>query len=167
MRGPAFLSFVIADNSFCGGAHPNSGTMAIVYDLRTGAPVDWTRLLPKHLTGKVELQQQMDGTKMVSLTSPRLFALYFEQYRKGERKNDKDCTDAVKDNAASFLPAMQVWFDAKAGGLGLRFEVAHVIAACVDEIVLPLATLRAEGVAPEVLAALQAAHDGFKEAGKR
>ena len=55
MRGPGFLSVVIVDNAFCGGAHPNVSTMAIVYDLATGAPVDWTALLPATLTGTVSL----------------------------------------------------------------------------------------------------------------
>ena len=36
MRGPGYLSYVIRDMSFCGGAYPPSGTMAIVYDLETG-----------------------------------------------------------------------------------------------------------------------------------
>lgn len=40
MRGPGYLSFVIRDMSFCGGPYPPSGTMSIVYDLRTGYPVD-------------------------------------------------------------------------------------------------------------------------------
>lgn len=40
MRGPGFVSFVVHDGVFCGGAHPNSSTMSIVYNLKTGAPVD-------------------------------------------------------------------------------------------------------------------------------
>ena len=46
MKGPGYLSFVITDTSFCGGPYPSIGTMSIVYDLRTGTPVDWARLLP-------------------------------------------------------------------------------------------------------------------------
>ena len=42
MAGPRFLSIVIVDDAFCGGAHPETATLSLVYDLRTGRPVDWT-----------------------------------------------------------------------------------------------------------------------------
>lgn len=42
MHGPGYVSFVISDDASCGGAHPSTGTMSIVYDLKTGRPIDWT-----------------------------------------------------------------------------------------------------------------------------
>ena len=86
MRGPGFISFVITDDVYCGGAHPDLSNMAIVYDLRTGAPVDWTRLLPPSLTGKLALADGADGTKMVTLASPRLNALFLAGYDQAPRR---------------------------------------------------------------------------------
>jgi hypothetical protein len=74
MRGPGFVSLLITDTVDCGGAHPDSGVMAIVYDLRTGTPVDWTKLLPPGLTGVPSLDSGEDGTKTVRLASARLTA---------------------------------------------------------------------------------------------
>ena len=66
------------------GAHPDSGMFSIVYDLSTGRPVDWTHLLPASLTGTVALEDQADGTRVVTLASKQLFALYMAGYRAGE-----------------------------------------------------------------------------------
>lgn len=81
MRGPRFLTYRVTDNVYCGGAHPNVSYWSIVYDLVSGAPIDWSSLLPPSLTGKVALAEQADGTKIVTLASKRLHALYLERYR--------------------------------------------------------------------------------------
>ena len=154
MRGPGFLSFSIVDNTDCGGAHPNVGTMAIVYDLQTGGSVDWTKLLPAALTGKVALQEGTDGTKMVTLSSKRLTELYFAGYR----NPDAECRQAMKDAAAETPPAMLAWLNAKAGGLAVKFDVAHVIQACADPVTIPSATLRQLGASPRLVDAIDAAH---------
>ncbi len=160
MRGPGFLSFEIVDNTDCGGVHPNVGTMSIVYDLRTGAPVDWTALLPASLTGKVALREGADGTKMITLSSKRLTELYFAGYRTHAKPDpeDAECRQAMKDAAADSPPAMMVWLDAKAGGLAIQFDVAHVIQACADPVVISFATLRQLGASARLVDAIDAAH---------
>ncbi|MGH1574475.1 hypothetical protein ACRAWG_32300 [Methylobacterium sp. P31] len=167
MRGPRFVSFAIHDSFFCGGAHPNSGTMAIVYDLATGAPVDWTTLLSPSLTGSVTLQEGADGTKMVTLASRRLHALYLQLYRPktGDPRADGDdeaCREAVADTSSGGPPAMMAWLDAEAGGLAVQFDLAHVVQACADAVVIPTATLRREGAQPVLIDALEAAHAGHR-----
>ncbi len=146
MRGPAYVSFVITDGMFCGGAHPDASTMAIVYDLRTGRPVDWTRLLPPSLTGKMTLQDGADGTKMITLASPRLFALYQAgYYADGPADDQAECKEAIQSGASDGPPPMMAWLDAKAGGLAVQFDLPHVVQACALPVVIPLATLRQEG----------------------
>ena len=162
MRGPGFLSFVITDNAFCGGAHPNSSTQAIVYDLSTGKPVDWTKLLPPSLTGKITLQTGMDNTKTVALSSQKLFDLYLKLYRPAakdakEGSDERECREAVTQEGSSAPPAMSVWLDAKAGGLATQFDLAHVVQACADPVIIPVATLKAEGVGPALTDAIEAA----------
>jgi hypothetical protein len=157
MAGPRYLSLVIADDAFCGGAHPNATTMAIVYDLRTGAPVDWTRLLPAALTGRVALARGMDGTRMVTLDSARLHELYLKGYGATELGTDPQCLDAVSaPNGQASAPSM-VWLDAARGGLAVQFDLAHVVQSCANPVVIPAATLRAEGADPGLVAAIEAA----------
>lgn len=40
MTGPGFVSYAFSDSTYCGGAHPGFSNSAIVYDLKTGNPVD-------------------------------------------------------------------------------------------------------------------------------
>lgn len=49
MRGPRYLALITADDADCGGVYPNADRFALVYDLRTGHPPDWSRLLPTAL----------------------------------------------------------------------------------------------------------------------
>jgi hypothetical protein len=157
MAGPRFLSLLIVDDAFCGGAHPNTAVSALVYDLDTGQPADWTRLLPASLTGKVTLQEDMDGARTVRLASGRLHALYLAGYGETEQGANPDCRDAVTDTPDQPPPA-SVWPDAKAGGLAVQFDVAHVAEACALPVVIPLATLKAEGASGALTAAIAAAH---------
>ena len=163
MQGPRYLSYVIRDMAFCGGAYPPIGTMSIVYDLATGTPVDWTRLLPSSLTGKVALTEGMDGTRMVTLTSSRLLSLYLSGYDRAIRMPGRDvpaeslsvCTEAVRNEAN---PPMMVWLDAKAGGLAVQFDLIHAVQVCAVPVVVPVAVLRANGVNAALLDAIAAAH---------
>jgi hypothetical protein len=156
MAGPRYLSYVITDDAFCGGAHPATGTMSIVYDLGTGRPVDWATLLPPALVGKLTLQAGMDGTRTVALTSPGLHALYLKGYGATAMGHDADCRDAVA--AGSESPPLSVWLDARAGGLAVQFDLAHVVQACALAVVIPAAALAAAGANPELVRAIAAAH---------
>jgi hypothetical protein len=163
MRGPRFLSYVINDSMSCGGPHPNSGTTAIVYDLTTGAPVDWTTLLPPALSGKVALETQADGTKMVTFSSKRLHTLYLQAYRRKTGKQaddveDKECRQAVTETFSGEPPAMTVWPDAETGGLAVEFDLVHAVQACAETVVIPTSTLRREGVQAVLTDAIDAAH---------
>ena len=160
MRGPGYLSFVITDLTYCGGAHPNTSTMSIVYDLRTGSPVDWTQLLPASLTGTLALQEGQDGTKMITLASQRLFELYVAGYRAANNPTgDPSCEQAIEQSGGNGPPAMMAWLDARVGGLALQFDLIHAEEACAQPIVIPLSSLSAEGTKPELLDAVKAARE--------
>jgi hypothetical protein len=159
MRGPGFLSLTITDAMDCAGsAHPDSGTFSIVYDLATGKPVDWTHLLPASLTGTLALEDEGGGTKVVTLASKRLFALYLAGYRAGEAPSSDlaECKQAFVAEATDGPPGMMVWLDAKGGGLAVQVGLAHVEKACEEPVVIPAAVLRAEGAQPALLKAFEA-----------
>jgi hypothetical protein len=158
MRGPGYISFVINDSTDCGGAHPNASTMSIVYDLRSGAPVDWTQLLPASLTGTPALQQGADGTRMVTLASQPLFELYLAGYGAAKGAGaDPECEQIIKDSGNGGPPAMMAWLDANAGGLAVQFDLPHAVQACAVPVVIPVAALRAQGAQPGLLDAIQKA----------
>jgi hypothetical protein len=100
----------------------------------------------------------MDDTKMVTLASARLYALYLAGYDPGDMapEDRADCKDAVQVDPAE-PPAMMVWLDAKHVGLAVQFDLAHVVQVCAAPVVIPLTTLRAEGAKPALLDALEAA----------
>lgn len=150
MAGPDFLSLVARDQYFCGGAHPDGGALALVFDLRAGRPVDLVKLLPG-LKLKGGLDTSADGAHVGTIASPELTALY----RKAIEPNlDAACKDALKGQDLIFI----AWPDAKAGGLVIEPEnLPHVIAACGDDATLGAETLKAAQAAPEFLAALRAA----------
>jgi hypothetical protein len=156
MSGPGFLSLTITDSVYCeGNAHPDSSTMSIVYDLATGKPVDWTHLLPASLTGTVSLEEQGDGTKIVTLASKRLFELYLAGYGAGDppRSDLEECRQAILDQATDGPPGMMVWLDGQGGGLAVQVGLPHVMKACEDPVVIQAAVLRAEGAQPTLLKA--------------
>ncbi len=158
MRGPGFVSYVVTDDAYCGGPHPDDATMAIVYDLHTGAPVDWTRLLPPALTGQLSLASGMDGTKTVTLASARLYGLFLAAYdRVHAQANDAECRNVVRQAGSGGPPGLSAWLDGKQGGLTLQLDVAHAVQACGDPVLIPLDTLRAEGARPMLVDALAAA----------
>ena len=158
MRGPGFLSFVVTDSWICEGtAHPDSETFSIVYDLVSGRPVDWAHLLPASLTGKQALEAQMDGTKIVTLASERLFQLYMDGYGAGQASGaDLDaCKQALKEAASDGPPAMMVWLDGKQHGLAVEIsDLPHAVAVCETPVTIPATVLRAEGAQPALLTAL-------------
>ena len=158
MRGPRFLSYVVSDDVDCGGAHPDSSTWAVVYDLPTGQPVDWTALLPRALTGTLSLMTADDGTRTVQLASPRLRALYLAGYDHGGSANENaECKQAVAEASGDAPPPMSAWLDGRRGGLVLQFDLPHAMQACAEPVLIPVAVLRQEGASPDLVEAIEAA----------
>ncbi|MFV0623263.1 hypothetical protein ACBY01_04520 [Sphingomonas sp. ac-8] len=160
MHGPEFVSYLITDEVDCGGAHPSTSHSAIVYDLRSGAPVDWTVLLPRHLTGELGLAERSGGVEVVTLTSARLFALYLAGYAHGanDTANDENCRDQVAGPDDAAPVPMFAWLDARQNGLVVQFDLNHANQACSEPVLIPAATLRHEGASARLLDALAAAH---------
>jgi hypothetical protein len=147
MAGPGYLSLVARDNYDCGGAHPNVGTLALVYDLTTGTPVDLVKLLPG-LKLQGARDSAADGSKVGTVASAELTALY-----KKSVKLDADCKSALDGQDLVFI----AWPDAKEKGLVIEPEnLPHVIAACGDDVTLSGETLKATGAPLELLQALGA-----------
>jgi hypothetical protein len=156
MRGPAYLGFQITDNADCGGAHPNAGDMVMVYDLGTGAPVNWQRLLPKTMVQGTSTDTAIDGTTIAFVISKTLQSLFLKA-EAASGPIDPECKDVLTDPKL----ALNLWPEAKAGGIAIEpGDLIHAIQACADTIVIPTATLRPLGINAGLLDAIDAAHAG-------
>jgi hypothetical protein len=156
MQGPRYLSFLVSDSFDCGGAHPDGSQMALVYDLASGAPVNWQRLLPKAMVQGTSTDTAGDGTVVGFVTSKTLQSLWLK-VEAAASPIDPDCKDADTDPKLT----LTLYPDAKADGLAVEpGDFPHVIAACADTNVIPTATLRPLGVDAGLLDAIDAAHAG-------
>ncbi len=156
MRGPGYLAFTAQDSWDCGGAHPDASRLVLVYDLSTGSPVNWTRLLPASMVQSSTLDTAGDGTKIGVIGSRTLQDFYIKALS-SDPKNplDADCRDVLKDPDLKF----NLWPDARAGGIAIEPEgLPHAVAACGDSAVVPIADLRKMGVQPALLDAIEIAH---------
>ncbi len=150
MRGPRYLAVVASDSWYCGGPYPSAASFALAYDLRTGAPLNWERLLPKALVHTAALNSAGDGTRLGVVASPALKALYMKV-----AKVESDCVPVLQDADLQFI----LWPDAQREGVALEPSgLAHAIAACGPDAVIPLPTLRQLGAEPALLDAISAAH---------
>jgi hypothetical protein len=88
-----------------------------------------------------------------------LDGLYVKGYRATAMGNDPDCVDAVT-SGADVPRSASVWLDAKWDGLAVQFDLAHVVQACANPVMVPTAVLRALGARAELTDAIEAAHRG-------
>ena len=155
MRGPGYISYEVADAFDCGGVHPDNDGYTVVYDLRTGRPVDWAMLLPPALTGAVSLKPGADGTRTVSLDSPALQQLFLAaQAPQADPGDAAQCSQVL---AFAVPTGMRAWLDGPAGALAVLPRMPHGSDACAKPLLLPAAELRRLGAAPALVDALDAA----------
>ncbi|MGC2638387.1 MAG: hypothetical protein WA294_14480 [Acidobacteriaceae bacterium] len=148
MAGPHYLALVAIDSIvFCGGAHPDSYTLAMVFDLTTGSPVIWMNLIAASANASAYSHTTYDGTTVGALIVPALRAMTIAQ--------------AVEDCKSAFLTPQpyQLWPDAKSGTLTAEpIDLPHVVAACADDLKLTPNQARALGFDNALLSAIAQAH---------
>ena len=154
MRGPRYLSLLASDSWYCGGAYPDSSERAPVYDLATGAPADWKKMLSAALIETAATSPGGGDGDPVLVTSSTLWNLYAKRAQQG----NKACADVFAD-ATTIGTGLMVWLDAKADGLGLQaWDWPHVVKACAAPITVATAELRRLGVQAAFLDAIDEAH---------
>ncbi|HYA74303.1 MAG TPA: hypothetical protein VEF36_14220 [Roseiarcus sp.] len=150
MRGPRYLSYLVTDSLACGGAHPDSSSFALVYDLTTGNPVDWAKLLPKSIVETTSLDTAADGARIGVVGSRALSALYVAGLGKGL---DADCRQALTGADLNFV----LWPDARSKGLAMQtVSLPHAVQACADVVAIPTAKLREWGADKSLVDAIEA-----------
>ena len=154
MRGPGYVSLVASDTWQCGAAYPSAMTVGLAYDLATGSPLNWARLLPTSLVGSVALDSAGDATRIGTVSSPALTRLYMDQ-AKAQKLMEDDCVQALDGTALAFALRPDASEDAVVmEAIGLP----HVIAGCASDVPVATAVLRPLGVDAKLLDAIDAGH---------
>ena len=152
MSGPQFFSVVVNDEESCGGAHPDSSSLALVYDLATGKPVDWKMLLGPRAALSASTDTVIDGTRTGYFASAPLQALYLKFLK--ATIHDKDwwgqCQDVFGD-PLSFI----AWPDAKTHALVLQPNFPHAVQACAEDGSIGVDDLQKMGASAKLIEALR------------
>lgn len=147
MTGPRYVSLVATQEVFCGGAHPDSNRISMVFDLASGNPVNWPVLLPKSAETSVYTDTDWEGTRIAAVISPRLLRVAADAAT-GDCKN-------VFQSHQSFL----IWPDARHQEIVVfPFDLPHSVQACAEKIFLTLGQARKLGFAEDLLRAIRQAH---------
>jgi hypothetical protein len=155
MRGPRYLGVFAGDSWLCGGAHPDDSVRALVFDLATGAPVDWKAILAGIPVEHAAPESGGGDAAPVVVTSAALWALYA---KRAAQPGDNDCAEVLAGPDAPGKTLL-VWPDAKADGLDLQaWDWPHVVKACAAPITIPVPELRRLGVQAGFLDAIDEAH---------
>jgi hypothetical protein len=132
-----FVSFLVHDDYYCGGPYPDTSEFALVYDLASGAPVDWSRLIPGTASQSAEVAA--DETPLVTVSSPQLTSLF--KGAAGGVSTDPECKEVLEggDQPMQFL----VWPDAKTKGLSIAVAgLPHAARACGGPVTIPAGKLK-------------------------
>ncbi len=151
MRGPRFLSLLARDSYYCGGMYPNDGLLLpLVYDLKSGRPVDWLTLLPTGVSAV--LDTAADGSRVGVVVWPWL-------RHRAISEADGECKSAFADSAEV---TFGLWLDAKKDALMAQpLNLPHVEAACAHTISIPVDEASRIGLAKELMESLRTAHAGM------
>lgn len=157
MKGPLYLAFIAEDDAQCGNTYPSDYVLALAYDLRTGSPLNWERLLPPELRENVALDTALDGSRVGTVRARKLTELYVAE---GQRQNawPEECDEVYEGDPIDFF----LWPDAKGGGIGVAAYLPHVVTVCGAPVVIPTALLRPLGVDAALLDAIDAGHKAWK-----
>src|SRR5690348_4742030 len=112
MRGPRYLGLVAHDDWFCGGAYPDTGTVALVYDLSTGKPVSWAALVPKDFAVKAAPSPGGGVSDPILVESAKLWDLFAKA---SKNPDNADC-DQVRKDPEGLDSRLSVWPDAGGDG---------------------------------------------------
>lgn len=158
MLGVRYLAIVETDANFCGGAHGTRWTRPWVFDLRSGAPADWSRPLPHGWSATTRGEQVWQGIEVRAVVSGQLQQVYRHGYVVASQRLPAsvraDCQDAVTNTGASIL-----WPDARGDGIALLPSgLPSAVSVCAVAVTIGVSALRRLGFAPGLLDDIQGAH---------
>jgi len=119
------LSIVHDAMWYCGGAYPDGGSEPLMYNLKTGRPLEMGDVFARASKDSAKSGQVAEGP-----VHKALLALYLQHHGRSE----KGCENVFDDR-----PPLTFYFDEK--GISLEPELAHAIRGCGAAIVVPYGEL--------------------------
>lgn len=153
-RGPLFVSVDVTEEIGCGGVHPYVHIFTLTYDLHTGAPVHWAKLLTKVHVEEVEVNPgNMLPVEIFGISSLPLQKLYSAGWKDDGPCRLEDVVDPSGENVTTFLlsPAPR-----RQGLSLLPADLASVVSTCALPVVLGRSAMDALGIPDDIQASLLA-----------
>ena len=149
MAGPRYLSLLATDADNCAARllGATSGVvLPLVYDLTTGAPVNWVKLMPAGV--RASLATAEDGTRMGVVEWPALQA-------RALRESTPDCKVFIRENG---ILDFAVWLDGGKGELVAEtVSFPNAGAGCEVPIRYTTEQMRQMGFDKDLIASLETA----------
>jgi hypothetical protein len=147
--GPDFLGLEVLAGGYCdGAAHPYNYQQVLTFDLATGEPLDWRKMLPRAFA-ELETGQGLPP-------SPELSAIFIL----AESPIDPDCQDELTSEPLSF----SLRLDAEKHRVAISpTSLSYVGTHCIDTIWLTAMQLQTLGADGRLLAALANANPIVKQ----
>lgn len=150
MVGPRYLSFLITITAICNGSYPMNSREALVFDMKTGEPVDWS-LLARAEEPDDESHSTFSPGDEASFSSKLLEDLNLSN------ATAPDCKNAFYSSHPFIL-----WPDARKGLLMAEATaLPHVTQGCARPIGLTMEQVRKLGFDEQLIAAISAAHERY------
>ena len=147
MAGPRYVSVLATDADDCGRDEARSGViLPLVFDLTTGAPVEWAKLMPAGVRPSVATGE--DGTQMNVVEWPVLQA-------RALREAGPECKELIRENG---ILDFALWLDGAKGLLMAEtVSLTNTGPACEVPLAYSAEALRQAGAAKELVEALEMA----------
>ena len=156
MLGPGYVSYGAITGGNCGGAHGFGGESYFTFDLATGEPVKWSKLVRgAGVTSELDATPDPKHPDVLAgpLTEPALSALYVKAYQAANPKDEQGCME-VYDNLSFW-----VWPQGKTGTLGVEAaSTGYAARNCANAMRLTLEQAKALGFSEDFLRAVTIAH---------
>ena len=160
--GPRFLTVVITDDYYCGGAYPSVNLVYLTLDRETAGAPDWASLWPA-----ADLLAASGGDDLLpSTTEAPALADWFRSAVRADPENDAEWLEQCDPwyGADPIQQPLVVWLDAAAGGIALDWtHLPHVAMACGSTQVMPLDVAARLGASPELIEAVRQGHADWIE----
>ena len=125
-----WLSVMLTNESYCGGAHPNNSNQPILFDRQNGKTVD----LYTWFGSASSNRQKVEGTpETIDTLTGKLMDLVLKLHPRAS-ESEEECGGAVKTASSWTL-------ELKREGISFTPDLPRVVMACGDEVVLPWSRL--------------------------
>ncbi len=125
-----WLSVTFHNENFCGGAHPNNSNQPVLFDRRSGKPVD----LYDWLDDAFSNRERVEGyAETIDTLKGKLFDLVLALHPRAS-ESEEECGGAVRTASSWTL-------ELRAEGIAFTPDLPRVVMACGDEVVVPWSKL--------------------------